>query len=100
LELVPGGSLASRLRGQPIEAEDAARLLERTARGVQAAHDKGIVHRDLKPGNVLLEEGPEGPLGACTPKGTDFGLARRAEGGAGGGGAGRREPGAIMGTRS
>src|SRR5262245_13928849 len=83
LELVPGGSLARRLNGQPVAPADAARLLEQVARGVQAAHEHGLIHRDLKPANVLLEEGPDVPLGRCTAKVTDFGLARRLAGGAG-----------------
>jgi serine/threonine-protein kinase len=76
LEFVPGGSLAHKLREQPLSARDAAQLVQAVARGVQHAHEHGIVHRDLKPANVLLSA--DG-----TPKVTDFGLARRVETGSG-----------------
>jgi WD40 repeat protein len=86
LEFVAGGSLAQRLNGssQPVEA--AARLVETLARAVQVAHEHGIIHRDLKPANVLLQAPGLQPESLGTPKITDFGLAKRADGeGAAGG---------------
>jgi serine/threonine-protein kinase len=88
LEFCPGGSLAQRLAGTPMTAAAAAELVERLARAVQAAHEKGIVHRDLKPANVLF-------AADGTPKVADFGLARRA-----GSAAGLTATGAILGTPS
>lgn len=88
LEYVPGGSLASRLTGQPWSPRDAARLIETLARAIQHAHSRGVIHRDLKPANILLAcdgatkpsteakrtaSGLQGPL---IPKITDFGLAK------------------------
>jgi serine/threonine-protein kinase len=88
LEFVPGGSLADKLRGTPLQPKEAARVVEQLAQAVQYAHGKGIVHRDLKPANVLLAEGG-------TPKVTDFGLAKRVEVGSG-----LTATGAILGTPS
>jgi WD40 repeat protein len=88
LEFVPGGSLADKVRAAPLPPRAAAHLIEQLARGVGYAHAQGVVHRDLKPGNVLL--GADG-----TPKVTDFGLAKRVEGGAG-----LTRTGTVMGTPS
>jgi WD40 repeat protein len=76
MEYLEGGSLAQKLAGTPQPAHEAAALLATLAEAMHAAHQAGIVHRDLKPANILFT--PDG-----TPKITDFGLARRLEGGAG-----------------
>jgi WD40 repeat protein len=88
LELVGGGSLAARLRGNPLPPAEAARLVEVLARAVQCAHEAGVVHRDLKPANVLLTE--DG-----TPKVADFGLAKQLDADAG-----QTHTGAVLGTPS
>ena len=72
LEFCEGGTLASKLAGTPLTAKDAAILVEKLARAVGEAHEKGIIHRDLKPANVLLTASGE-------PKVTDFGLAKQVE---------------------
>jgi serine/threonine-protein kinase len=88
LELCEGGSLADQLDGTPRPARPTARLVEVLARAIHAAHRQGIIHRDLKPANVLLAAGD-------TPKITDFGLAKRLDGGTG-----PTASGAILGTPS
>ncbi|MCS6851824.1 MAG: protein kinase [Gemmataceae bacterium] len=111
LEFVGGGSLAQYLRGSPVPARQAARLVEILARAMHFAHQRGIVHRDLKPANILLsweqappleldeDEMPPEPmppsLDDCIPKITDFGLARRLEEDTG-----HTKTGAIIGTPS
>jgi serine/threonine-protein kinase len=86
MELVGGGTLAQAGAGAPPSARRAAAVMEAVARAVHHAHQRGIVHRDLKPSNVLL--GEDG-----SPKVTDFGLAKRLDGGPG-----LTETGVLLGT--
>ena len=74
MDLLPGGSLAERLRvGGPLPQREVARLGRALARALAAAHAVGILHRDVKPENVLLDPAGEPVL-------VDFGLALLEEG--------------------
>jgi tetratricopeptide (TPR) repeat protein len=93
LEFVDGGSLENKLAGKPLHARTAAALVETLARAMEAAHRCGIVHRDLKPANILLAGGADTPVERCTPKITDFGLAKQLDENMG-----HTKSGAILGT--
>lgn len=89
LEYVDGGTLEERLAHTPQPPREAAALVEKLARAMHFAHQRGIVHRDLKPANVLLSGAgasatstPQPGANASgsdetVPKITDFGLAKR-----------------------
>ena len=70
----PGETLAERLSGGPLDADEARSLGAQIARGLEAAHRVGVVHRDVKPANVMVmpEGGPDG--GPCATV-LDFGIA-------------------------
>jgi hypothetical protein len=74
LDLVPGGSLQTRLEN-PYDAKDAARLVHCVARTVAAIHAAGILHLDLKPSNILMDGPPELARELATPRVSDFGIA-------------------------
>jgi len=71
MELVDGEPLSKRLTTRRADRAGLVRILEKVARAVHHAHEKGVIHRDLKPDNILVR-GDE-------PKVADFGLARLAE---------------------
>ncbi|MBI1897143.1 MAG: serine/threonine protein kinase [Acidobacteria bacterium] len=69
LELVPGATLAERLRGGSLPVSEAMDVCRQMAAALEAAHERGIIHRDLKPANIKIT--PEGQV-----KVLDFGLGK------------------------
>lgn len=67
-EHVTGGSLKSRLHGEPWPLNEALELTLAIVEALAEAHRKGLTHRDLKPANILLNA-------AGRPQIADFGLA-------------------------
>jgi serine/threonine-protein kinase len=86
MKLIKADSLARGTAAFGADPRRAARLMAAVARAVHYAHQHGILHRDLKPANILLDATGE-------PHVTDFGLAKRLEGGIG-----LTQSGGIVGT--
>src|SRR5262249_27987892 len=96
MKLIEGGSLAA-LAGEPAASAEAQRRAARLAaprgRAVPYAHQRGLLPRDLKRANTLRARGgrdppggapwggPRPPLADPHPHVTDFGLAKKVEGG-------------------
>jgi len=107
MKLVEGGSLAQWIADCRLKIADfnrnqqmsIARLMETVARATHFGHQRGILHRDLKPANILLQiaDGKSAifNLQSAIPVVTDFGLAKRIEGGSD-----LTASGAIVGTPS
>jgi tRNA A-37 threonylcarbamoyl transferase component Bud32 len=97
MKLIEGGNLSSFNRDAQRSAPDqrrAAQMIATVARAVHHAHQRGIIHRDLKPSNILLERRAR-DVNSLIPHITDFGLAKRVEGGSH-----LTQSGAIVGTPS
>ena len=67
---IDGESLNETLKHRSYSNRSAAELLQKLARAIEAAHEKGVVHRDLKPSNIMVDQAGE-------PVVMDFGLAMR-----------------------
>jgi serine/threonine protein kinase len=72
MELVPGETLAERIKRGAIPVEEAVGIARQIAEALEAAHEKGIIHRDLKPANIKVTA--DGKV-----KVLDFGLAKAFE---------------------
>jgi serine/threonine protein kinase/WD40 repeat protein len=100
MKLVEGPSLGKAIADCRLQTADlqkaAARLMIDVARAVHYAHQRGIIHRDLKPANILLQaQSAICNLQSAIPMVTDFGLAKRVQGGSN-----LTQSGAIVGTPS
>jgi serine/threonine protein kinase len=76
MRYMSGGSLSERIKAGLHTVEEAVRILEQLAPGMDEAHAKGIVHRDLKPSNILFDS-------KGVPYISDFGIAKITEAQAG-----------------
>jgi eukaryotic-like serine/threonine-protein kinase len=85
LEDVAGGDLTDRVKGAPLAPAEAARLIEKVARALHHAHERGVILRGLSARAVRFTEGGE-------PKLYDFSMARELSAGP------PDEPGTIVGT--
>jgi predicted Ser/Thr protein kinase len=88
MKYVEGVSLAQHMPRLIQDMRGAARLVAEVARAAHHAHQRGLIHRDLKPANVLIDVQGQ-------PYVTDFGLAKRIEGGSN-----LTQSGMIVGTPS
>ena len=72
-EHLVGETLAEKLeREGALDVDEAADVVEQTARGLARAHQIGVLHRDVKPDNIFLAEDTDG---GTIVKLLDFGVA-------------------------
>ena len=54
-DLIDGESLDDLIIVEPLEVEEAIRIVTEVGRIIGFAHEQGFVHRDIKPANILIE---------------------------------------------
>jgi serine/threonine protein kinase len=66
------GTLADRLKKEPLALDTAVGVIVQVGRGLQALHRRGLLHRDVKPANVLFRSTDEGDRAVLS----DLGLGK------------------------
>lgn len=94
MELVPGPTLAARLREGALPSGTAARVGSQVAEALAYVHGLGVVHRDVKPANILLPDVDHVGATETWARLADFGIARS------GGEQDPGTPGEMLGTPS
>ncbi|MCB9848199.1 MAG: serine/threonine protein kinase [Phycisphaeraceae bacterium] len=69
MDFIEGVPLDEALTPGECDPDEALALIERVARAVDYAHQRGVLHRDLKPSNILIDD-------QHNPRLLDFGLAK------------------------
>src|SRR5215211_22920 len=73
MDLLPGGTLESRLREGGLDRKWSTDVIVKMAEALEYAHSRGVIHRDIKPSNILLDADGQPVL-------ADFGIARLVQG--------------------
>jgi serine/threonine protein kinase len=66
------GTLADRLKKEPLPLAEAVDVVVQVGRGLQALHRRGLLHRDVKPANVLFRSTDDGERAVLS----DLGLGK------------------------